>query len=52
MKYLLTFSTIVEVDYDLTRNEAFDAADQLAERIREKSGIILEVYDVDPVEEY
>jgi hypothetical protein len=52
MKIQVTFSVIIDCEEDLTRNEAFDVADRLAERITSKSGIVLEVYDVDPVEEY
>jgi hypothetical protein len=52
MKIQVTFSTIVDCEEDLTRNGAFDVADYLAAQIASKSGVVLEVYDVDPVEEY
>jgi hypothetical protein len=52
MKIEIKFSAIIEADEDTGRDEAFDIADQLAEHIRQKTGMILEVYDVDPVKEY
>lgn len=52
MKIQITFSVVVDCEEDLTRNEAFDVADRLAERITSKSGVVLEVYDVDKLEDY
>lgn len=51
MKFEFTFSSIAETDEDMTRVDAFDVAEQLADFIRLKSGIILHVQDVDRVME-
>lgn len=51
MKFEFRFSSVAETDDDMSRNEAFDAAEQLANYIREKTGIILNVHDVDEVVE-
>jgi hypothetical protein len=52
MKIRITFSAVVEVEDDVSRNDAFDFADSIAGRIAKVSGVVLEVYDVEPVEEY
>ena len=51
MKFEITFSTTAETDYDLTRTEAFELAEQVARVIQQKSGMIVYVQDVDRIYE-
>jgi hypothetical protein len=52
MKIRVTFSTVVEADDGTSRSDAWDVADAIADRIMNASGVVLEVYDVEPVEEW
>ena len=52
MKIKITLSTTIEVEDDVSRNDAFDFADSIAGRIAKVSGVVLEVHDVEPIEEW
>lgn len=52
MRYEFIFTNVLDTDEIFSRSDAFDVAEQVADIIRQKSGVILHVKDVDRMIDY